>query len=61
MFVVLEHGRHAGLCLTRFTQRKGAASSFRKVVDTVETMMSGRGLLVEDEERKQEMEMILQG
>ena len=61
LFVVLEHGHRANLCIARFTQRKGAASSFRKLVDTVENMMAGRRLLVEDTKRCRDMEAILLG
>lgn len=43
----------------RFTQTKGAASSFRKVVETVEDVFAGKGLLVEDEEKRKGMEAIL--
>lgn len=60
LFVVLEHGRRAQLCLARFTQTKGAASSFKKVVDIIEDVCHGRGLLVEEEEKKAEMRDILE-
>ena len=52
LFVVLDHGRRANLCLARFTQTKGAASSFRKAVDIIEDVFQGKELLVEDEARK---------
>ncbi len=61
LFVVLEHGRRAQLCMARFTQRKGAASSFSRVVDTLEVVLKGRGLLVEEAEKTREMEGILGG
>ncbi|KAB8337240.1 hypothetical protein FH972_021542 [Carpinus fangiana] len=61
LFVVLEHGRRAHLSLARFTQRSGAASSFRKVVDTVDVVLKGKGLLVEEGVRRREMEAILLG
>lgn len=48
LFAVLEHGRRANLCLARFTQTKGAASSFRKVVDIVEDVFRAKATLVED-------------
>lgn len=59
LFVVLEHGRRAQLAIVRFTQTRGAASSFRKVVDTLEEVMGAKGLLVEDEDKKAEMTQIL--
>jgi hypothetical protein len=52
LFVVLDHGRRANLCLARFTQTKGAASSFRKAVDIIEEVFQDKELLVEDEVRK---------
>ncbi|KAK8216083.1 serine/threonine-protein kinase GIN4 [Phyllosticta capitalensis] len=55
LFAVLEHGRRAQLCLVRFTQMKGAASSFRKVVDTLEDVFDSKGFLIEDEERRKEI------
>ncbi|KAL1792948.1 hypothetical protein ACET3X_009455 [Alternaria dauci] len=60
LFVVLEHGRRANLCLARFTQTRGAASSFRKVVDIVEDVCRARCMLVEDEEKKASMMEVLE-
>ncbi|KAE8846055.1 hypothetical protein PTNB85_02039 [Pyrenophora teres f. teres] len=59
LFVVLEHGRRANLCLARFTQTRGAASSFRKVVDIVEDVCRARCMLVEDEQKKASMMEVL--
>ncbi|KAI8934933.1 hypothetical protein NX059_008602 [Plenodomus lindquistii] len=59
LFVVLEHGHRANLCLARFTQTRGAASSFRKVVDIVEDVCRARCMLVEDEEKKASMVEVL--
>ncbi|RAR02893.1 serine/threonine-protein kinase GIN4 [Stemphylium lycopersici] len=59
LFVVLEHGRRANLCLARFTQTRGAASSFRRVVDIVEDVCRARCMLVEDEEKKASMMDVL--
>ncbi|KAF1943109.1 serine/threonine-protein kinase-like protein GIN4 [Clathrospora elynae] len=59
LFVVLEHGCRANLCLARFTQTRGAASSFRKVVDIVEDVCRARCMLVEDEEKKASMMEVL--
>jgi serine/threonine-protein kinase HSL1 (negative regulator of Swe1 kinase) len=35
-----------------FTQEKGAASSFYKVVETLETILKSRGMLVTEERKK---------
>ncbi|KAJ8117782.1 hypothetical protein OPT61_g1092 [Boeremia exigua] len=48
LFVLLEHGQRAHICLARFTQTRGAASSFRKVVDIVEDVCRAKSMLVED-------------
>lgn len=59
LFVVLEHGRRANLCLARFTQTRGAASSFRKVVDIVEDVCRTKTMLVEDPEKQTTMMEVL--
>ncbi|KAF2036063.1 Pkinase-domain-containing protein [Setomelanomma holmii] len=59
LFVVLEHGHRANLCLARFTQTRGAASSFRKVVDIVEDVCRARCMLVEDPEKQAAMMEVL--
>ena len=53
--MVLEHGRRAQLCLARFTQTRGAASSFRKVVEIIEDVFEAKGMLVKDEEKRRAM------
>lgn len=55
LFVVLQNGRKAGLSLARCQQVRGAASSFRKVVEVLESVSRERGLLVEDEEKRREL------
>lgn len=40
----------------KFTQEKGAASSFYKVVDTLEAVLKERSLLVADTQRKKGIE-----
>ncbi|KAF2263474.1 Pkinase-domain-containing protein [Lojkania enalia] len=60
LFVVLEHGRNANLTLVRFTQTRGAASSFRRVVDVVEDVCRSSSMLVEDEEKRAAMCEILE-
>ena len=51
---VIEHsrGRNCHLSIARLTQELGAASSFHKVVETLEGVLMCRGLLVADERRK---------
>lgn len=56
---MLEHGRQANLSLVRFKQERGAASSFNKVVDTVQMMLKHRGLIVEDQVRAKKMSRVL--
>lgn len=49
IMTVIEHGRrHSPLSIVRFTQERGAASSFHRVVDTMDTVFRPRFLLVED-------------
>lgn len=59
VFTVLERGRKSNLALARFTQEKGAKSSFERVVRTLERVLDGKGLLVEDEEIKKGMKSVL--
>lgn len=51
---MIEHGKKGHLCIVRFTQERGAASSFHRVVDTVRTVFGSRSLLVADK-RKEKM------
>ena len=54
-FTVLEHGRKANISICRFTQERGAASSFYKVVETLALVCKERGLLVADEAKVKKM------
>ncbi|KAI1622454.1 serine/threonine protein kinase [Exophiala viscosa] len=56
LYSVLEHGRKANLSIMKFTQEKGAASSFYKVVDTLEALLKERDLLVVDMRRRKGIE-----
>lgn len=58
-FTVLEHGRPANLSLIQFRQERGAASSFHKVVDTMQIVLKQHGLLVEDPGRAKKMAKVL--
>lgn len=48
IITVIEHGKRNHLSIVRFTQERGAASSFHKVVDTMNGVFSSRGLLVQE-------------
>jgi len=52
---VIEHGKRGHLSIARFTQETGAASSFHKVVETMQTVFKARGLLVSDERKSRMM------
>jgi serine/threonine-protein kinase HSL1, negative regulator of Swe1 kinase len=51
MMTVIEHGKRGQLCIARFTQERGAASSFHKIVDTINSVFSQRNLLVVDKRK----------
>ena len=55
IMTVIEHGKKSHLCIARITQERGAASSFHKVVETIETVCKVKQLLVEDERKKRMM------
>jgi serine/threonine-protein kinase HSL1 (negative regulator of Swe1 kinase) len=52
LLTVIEHGKRSHLCIARFTQEKGAASSFHRVVETLEKVLKSRGMLISDERKK---------
>lgn len=52
---VIEHGKRGPLSIVRFTQERGAASSFHKVVDTMKTVFESRHLLVTDKRKTKMM------
>lgn len=56
LYSVLEHGHKANLSIMKFTQEKGAASSFYRVVDTLEAVLKERDMLVLDVHRKKGIE-----
>ncbi|KAI1845008.1 hypothetical protein JX266_008801 [Neoarthrinium moseri] len=51
IMTVIEHGKRNPLSIVRFTQERGAASSFHKVVDTMHAVFSVRNLLVVDKHK----------
>ncbi|KAH8684631.1 hypothetical protein BGZ60DRAFT_548313 [Tricladium varicosporioides] len=55
IMTVVEHGKRSHLSIARFTQERGAASSFQKVVETLESVLKCRGMLVADERKKRMM------
>jgi len=55
IFTVIEHGKRSKLSIARFTQEKGAASSFQKVMETMDIVFKSRGLLLLDERKKRMM------
>lgn len=59
LFVVLEDNQRANLCLARFTQTRGAASSFRRAVEVIEDICREKHILIEDEQKKAAMCEIL--
>ncbi|PNS14003.1 Serine/threonine-protein kinase HSL1 [Sphaceloma murrayae] len=61
LFVVLENRKRSGLSLGRWTLVRGAASGFERVVEAVERVLGDRGLLVEEEGRREELKGILVG
>ncbi|KFY24950.1 hypothetical protein V493_04924 [Pseudogymnoascus sp. VKM F-4281 (FW-2241)] len=52
---VIEHGKRNHLSIARLTQETGAASSFYRVVATMESVFVTRGLLVGDERKRRMM------
>ncbi|KAK3954566.1 hypothetical protein QBC32DRAFT_255261 [Pseudoneurospora amorphoporcata] len=58
IMMVIEHGKRnqrTHLSIARFTQEKGAASSFHKVVDAINVEFRNRGLLITDKRKTQMM------
>ncbi|KAK6865086.1 Pkinase-domain-containing protein [Apiospora arundinis] len=51
IMTVIEHGKRNPLSIVRFTQERGAASSFHKVVETMHAVFDVRNLLVTDKRK----------
>ena len=51
VMTVIEHGKRTPLAIVRFTQERGAASSFHHVIDTMRTVFEGRELLITDKRK----------
>ncbi|RMZ86198.1 hypothetical protein DV737_g190, partial [Chaetothyriales sp. CBS 132003] len=56
LYSVLEHGRKANLSIMKFTQEKGAASSFHRVCDTLENIFKDKDMVVHDPVRRKGIE-----
>lgn len=52
---VIEHGKRQPLSIVRFTQERGAASSFHRVVDTLRIVFDDRNLVVTDRNKQKMM------
>ncbi|KAK4231061.1 hypothetical protein QBC38DRAFT_451785 [Podospora fimiseda] len=48
LMTVIEHGKRGQLSIARFTQEKGAASSFHRVVDAINSSFLSRALVITD-------------
>lgn len=48
VYTVLERGKTAHLSVVKFTQERGAASSFHRVVDTLQSVLKENGLILTD-------------
>lgn len=59
LYTVLEHGRKCNLSVARFRQEKGAASSFYKVVDTLEAVLREKDLIIENAARRKGIEQVM--
>lgn len=59
LFTLLEYGRNVNLSLIRFKQERGAASSFRKVMDTLSVVLEQRKMVVEDIVKAKKMIKVL--
>jgi serine/threonine-protein kinase HSL1, negative regulator of Swe1 kinase len=55
IMTVIEHGKRNALCIVRFTQERGAASSFHRVIDTMNTVFDSRNLVVGDKSKRKMM------
>lgn len=55
VYTVLERGRVANLSIVKFTQEKGAASSFHRVVGTMESILKENGLILGDHEKRKKI------
>ncbi|TWU77064.1 hypothetical protein ED733_007968 [Metarhizium rileyi] len=55
MITVIEHGKKQPLCIVRFTQERGAASTLHRIVNTMKVMFGSRHLLVTNKNKRKMM------
>ncbi|KAI1379035.1 Pkinase-domain-containing protein [Hypoxylon crocopeplum] len=55
IMTVIEHGKRNQLCIVRFTQERGAATTFYKVINAMDEIFTSRGLLVADKYKVKKM------
>lgn len=55
VMTVIEHGKKQPLSIVRFTQERGAASSFHRIVETIRIMFDSRHLVVTDKNKRKMM------
>lgn len=55
IMTVIEHGKKQALSIVRFTQERGAASSFTRVVETMRAIFEARNILVADKNKSKMM------
>jgi serine/threonine-protein kinase HSL1 (negative regulator of Swe1 kinase) len=55
VMTVIEHGKRTQLSIARFTQERGAASSFHKVVETMHNVFRSRNFLVSEKQKAKMM------
>ena len=56
VYTVLEHGRKANLSIVKLTQERGAASSFYKVCENLEMVLTERGIMMADPVKRKGIE-----
>lgn len=55
VYTVLEKGNKVQLAIVKFTQEKGAASSFHRVVDTMESVLKENDLMLTDMDKRKKI------
>ena len=58
---MLSYGRKTNLAVARFTQEKGAKSSFERIVGVLEGRLREKSILVMEKKRWRDMEATLNG
>jgi hypothetical protein len=55
IMTVIEHGKKQPLCIVRFTQERGAASSLHRIAGTMKIMFASQYMLVTDKHKRKMM------